>query len=99
VPRGAKGHEQHGHRYAVVLQSDEFWPLSTVVIAPTSQSAHPREYRPFVSVRDHRTVVLVDQLGASDLSRFGNPVGRVSEPELSEIDSAVILFLGLSERL
>lgn len=34
--RVAKGHEQQGQRYAVVLQTNEFHWLNTVVVAPTS---------------------------------------------------------------
>ena len=97
--REARGHEQRGRRFAVVLQSEEFWPASTLVVAPTSTTAQFREYRPSISIRDERTAVLVDQLSTFDLSRFGDRVGHVSEPELTEIDGAIVLFLGLSERL
>ena len=97
--REARGHEQRGPRLAVVLQAEEFWPTSTLVVAPTSMSAQRREYRPQVRISNERTSVLVDHISTFDLSRFGEFVGRVSEPELAEIDSAVILFLGLSERL
>ena len=48
VPRGTRGHEQRGARYAVIVQADEFLDLSTVLIAPTSTSA-----RRTVSARDH----------------------------------------------
>jgi mRNA interferase MazF len=98
APRGGRGHEQSGPRYAVVLQAEEFWPASTLVVAPTSTSAQPRSFRPVVSLRDRKTTVLVDQMGASDVSRFGERVGRVPEDDLAEIDEAVIRFLGLSAR-
>ena len=97
--REARGHEQRGRRLAVVLQSEEFWPTSTLVVAPTSTSAQFREYRPRISIRNEQTTVLVDQLSTFDLSRFGEQIGRVSKPELAEIDGAIVLFLGLSERL
>ncbi|TAM87040.1 MAG: type II toxin-antitoxin system PemK/MazF family toxin, partial [Jatrophihabitans sp.] len=35
APRDARGHAQHGRRYAVVVQSDQL-PLSTWLVAPTS---------------------------------------------------------------
>ena len=97
--RKLRGHEQRGSRYAVVVQSEDYWPTSTLVVVPTSQSAQTREYRPLVEVRASKTTALVDQMGAADISRFGEHVGSVSAAELDEIDSAIILFLGLSARL
>ena len=41
APRGARGHEQRGARFAVVVQADEFLDLSTVLVSPTSASAQP----------------------------------------------------------
>ena len=96
APRDARGHEQRGRRFAVVLQAGEFWPASTLIAAPTSTSARSKAYRPEISVHDERTIVLVDQLGAFDLGRFGDRVGRVSGRELARIDSALRRFLGLA---
>ena len=45
-PRGAKGHEQKGRRYAVVVQSAAFDWLATVLVAPTSTGAQPAIFRP-----------------------------------------------------
>jgi mRNA interferase MazF len=98
APRGARGHEQSGSRYAIVLQAGEFWPASTVVVVPTSRSAPPRRFRPLVTIRAGKTTVLVDQIAAFDVSRFGEHVESVSEASLAEIDQAVIRFLGLSGR-
>src|SRR5882672_7954745 len=39
--RGARGREQRGARYAVIVQADEFLELSTTLVAPTSASARP----------------------------------------------------------
>ena len=47
VPKGV-GHEQHGERYGVVVQSDVMLPRSVVVVAPTSRSAKPASFRPEV---------------------------------------------------
>ena len=44
--RAARGDEQRGARYAVVVQADEFLGLSTVLVAPTSASAAPTSFRP-----------------------------------------------------
>jgi mRNA-degrading endonuclease toxin of MazEF toxin-antitoxin module len=50
VPRGARGREQSGVRYAVVVQADELLALSTVLVSPTSTSAPPRSFRPTIDV-------------------------------------------------
>ncbi|MDP5184227.1 type II toxin-antitoxin system PemK/MazF family toxin [Blastococcus sp. BMG 814] len=49
APREARGHEQAGSRYAVVVQSDQL-PLSTWMVAPTSTSARPATFRPEVEI-------------------------------------------------
>jgi mRNA interferase MazF len=97
APRNARGHEQKGRRYAVVVQADEVWPASTVIVAPTSTSAPPRFYRPTIRIGKTRTTVMVDQLGAYDLSRFGDSIGSVSRRELGEIEQALVDVLGLGE--
>ncbi|HEX8157242.1 MAG TPA: type II toxin-antitoxin system PemK/MazF family toxin [Solirubrobacteraceae bacterium] len=42
----ARGHEQHGARYAVVVQADELLGLSTVLVSPTSTRARAATFRP-----------------------------------------------------
>jgi mRNA interferase MazF len=96
VPRGTRGHEQAGRRYAVVLQADELAPLSTVIVAPTSMSAPPRRFRPEIEVRGTRTRVLVEQLRAVDRSRLGPIVGTLGRRELEDVDGALIAVLGLT---
>ena len=44
APRGAQGHEQDGLRPAVVIQSADL-PLSTAVVAPTTNGRMPRSFR------------------------------------------------------
>jgi mRNA interferase MazF len=48
--RGARGHEQRGARYAVVVQADEFVDLSTTLVAPTSASALAATFRPTIAL-------------------------------------------------
>jgi len=48
----ARGREQHGRRYAVIVQTDFLSELSTVVVAPTSTSALPTVFRPAVEAGD-----------------------------------------------
>jgi mRNA interferase MazF len=94
VPKGI-GHEQHGERYGVVVQSDVMLPRSVVVIAPTSRSAKPASFRPEVGVAGDLTRVLVEQLGAVDVQRLGRRVGRLTAEEIWSVDDALVVVLGL----
>jgi mRNA interferase MazF len=94
-PRERRGHEQSGRRYAVVVQGNELVALSTVVVVPTSTEAVSSAFRPEVELAGRRTRVLVDQVGAFDVSRFGRRVGRLAHSELREVDEALQLVLGL----
>jgi mRNA interferase MazF len=86
APRDTVGHEQQGRRYAVVLQSDDL-NLSTVIVAPTSTSAHPYVFRPEVTVRGEQTRLMLDQLRAIDVEKaIGERVGRLSPHEMSEVN-------------
>lgn len=93
-PRGVVGHEQHGARYAVALQSDDL-PLSTLIVAPTSASAAPARFRPEITVRGATTRVLVEQLTAVDPQRLGARVGTLSGEELADVAGAVRRVLSL----
>ena len=94
LPKGT-GHEQHGRRYGVVVQADEFLPRSVVVIAPTSLSAKPASFRPGIEVANRGIRVLVEQIGAVDSGRLGDLVGHVSPEEQWGIDDALGTVLGL----
>lgn len=94
APRGTRGGEQQGSRYAVVLQSDDLL-LSTTLVAPTSRSAPPRGFRPTITISNDSTQVLVEQTTAVDPTRLGELVGHVSREELKEIDTALRLVLEL----
>ena len=94
APRDARGHEQSGARYAVVVQSDDL-PLSTLLVAPTSSSARPSSFRPIISIGDQHTRVLVEQMAAVDPGRLGRLVGRVGRSELTAIGDAMRLVLEL----
>jgi len=94
-PRRARGHEQLGERFAVVLQADELAALSTVIVAPTSTSAPPQPFRAEIRIGGQRTRVLLEQIAAVDHSRLGNPVGSISRSELEDVDLALRAVLGL----
>jgi mRNA interferase MazF len=93
-PRGVRGHEQTGTRYAVVVQSDEL-PLSTWLVAPTSTSARAASFRPEVDLAGQATRVLVEQTAAVDPSRLGEHIGQLSHDELRQVDAALRLVLNL----
>jgi mRNA interferase MazF len=93
--RGARGSEQRGARFAVVLQTDELLALSTVLVAPTSLSAPPRSFRPTIELRGQTTRVLVEQTTAVTADRLGDSVGRLSADEIGTLDEALTVVLGL----
>jgi mRNA interferase MazF len=94
-PRGRRGSEQAGHRFAVVVQADELLALSTVLVAPTSRSAPPRSFRPAIMIAGQSTRVLVEQTTAVMPDRLGDSAGRLSSRELRDVDTALALVLGL----
>ncbi len=93
--RRRAGREQHGPRYAVLVQADELLGLSTVLVAPTSRSALPASFRPEVEVAAERTRVMVEQMRALDAERLDDFAGRLSAEEMREVDDALSLTLAL----
>jgi mRNA interferase MazF len=94
-PRAARGHEQRGARYAIIVQADEFLGLSTTLVAPTSISARPASFRPTISLDGTDTRVLVEQTSVVDPQRLGAPAGRLQADELRAVDDALMLVLGI----
>lgn len=94
APRGSRGHEQSGSRYAVVVQSDHL-PLSTWLVAPTSTSARAASFRPEVEIGGKTTRVLAEQTAAVDSQRLGKSVGILSLDEMRRIDAAMRIVLDL----
>lgn len=93
--RRARGHEQRGARYAVIVQADEFLDLSTTLVAPTSTSALPASFRPPITLDGRETRVLVEQTTVVDPQRLGRSAGRLDASELRAVDDALTLILGL----
>jgi mRNA interferase MazF len=90
-----RGHEQHGSRYAVLVQADELLGLSTVLVAPTSRSARAASFRPEVEIAGERTRVMVEQLRALDLRRLDDLEGHLSANEMRGVDEALTLVLAV----
>lgn len=95
APRRARGHEQRGARYGVVVQADEFLGLSTVIVAPTSASARAASFRPPVTIDNTETRILVEQIAVVDPERLGTSAGRLDVTELRAVDDALGLILGI----
>jgi mRNA interferase MazF len=94
APRGTRGSEQRGARYAVIVQSEDLL-LSTVLVAPTSRSAAARIFRPTITIGGEQTRVLTEQTAAVAPEPLGKLAGHVSVTERQEIDAALRLALGL----
>jgi mRNA interferase MazF len=95
APRGVRGREQTGARFAVVVQADAFVGLSTVLVAPTSTRARPASFRPAIGLGGAITRVLVEQTTVVDPERLGRSAGRLDASELRAVDEALALLLGL----
>lgn len=94
APRDARGHEQRGACYAVIVQADEFLDLSTVLVSPTSTRARPASFRPTITLEGEETRVLVEQTSVVDPQRLGRSAGRLDASELRSVDEALLLVLG-----
>jgi mRNA interferase MazF len=94
VPRDAKGREQRGNRFAVVVQSD-LLPLSTLLVAPTSTSARPTSFRPEVEINGKTTYVLAEQAVAVQPERLGRVVAHLSPDEITAVNAALRTVLDL----
>ena len=94
-PRGARGREQRGSRFGVVVQADELLGLSTVLVAPTSRRALATSFRPVVRIDGAQTRVLLEQTGAVDPARLGRSAGRLDAGELDALDEALARVFGL----
>jgi len=91
----AVGHEQRGRRFGIVVQSDSFLPRSVVLVAPTSRSARPASFRPEIEIDSTPTRVLVEQVGAVDVTRLGDLAGHLSPQEQWGVDAALLTVFGL----
>ncbi|HET7417543.1 MAG TPA: type II toxin-antitoxin system PemK/MazF family toxin [Solirubrobacterales bacterium] len=95
LPKGG-GREQHGPRYAVVVQADAMLGLSTALVAPTSRSVLAASFRPEVAVGGELTRVMVEQMRALDVRRLETFAGRLSPEEMRDVDEALSLVLALA---
>lgn len=95
APTRARGREQRGARYAIVVQADDLLGLSTVLVAPTSASARAATFRPTIELFGTQTRVLVEQTTVVDPRRLGGSAGRLDAAEIEAVDQALRLLLAL----
>lgn len=90
----ARGHEQHGQRLAVIIQTHRF-ASSIVTVAMTSTKAGEAIYRPEFELDGVKSRILTDQIFSVDPARLGEFRGSLEGPELADLDRALLLKLGL----
>ncbi|MDA3647614.1 type II toxin-antitoxin system PemK/MazF family toxin [Saccharopolyspora indica] len=91
---GARGHEQQGRRYAVIIQSNRF-ATSTITVALTSTRAAEAIYRPEIELNGTKTRILTDQVYSVTSDRLGDFKGSLDASELADLDRALLLRFGL----
>jgi mRNA interferase MazF len=94
LPR-RRGHVQHGHRYAVVVQADDLLALSTVVVCPTSKSTPPASFHPEIVVGEESTRVMCEMVGAVDVRALGEQIGHLTSDEMRAVEDGLELVLDL----
>lgn len=78
----------------MIIQSDRF-ATSTITVAMTSTSAGPAGYRPEVEFDDTKSRILTDQIYSVSPSRLGEFRGTLEAHEITALDRALMLKLGL----
>lgn len=95
-PRDARGHEQAGERFAVMVLATRYAHLSQWLVVPTSTRAREAGFRPQIEVGGVATLALCDALVAIDPSiRLAEQVDYLSARALAEIDEALLVLLDL----
>lgn len=94
-PLRRSGHQQQGRRFGVIVQANELLPRSVVLVAPTSRSARAASFRPEIEIEGESTLVLVEQVGAVDVTRLGDRVGHATPEQMWGIDEALLTVFGL----
>ena len=103
APSGRVGHEQVGHRPAIVVQTDATdASLPTTMIVPVTSNLSAlrfsHTFRVDPSPQNGLTrpsVLLVFQLRAIDKRRLGNSIGRLEQRHLQQLETEMRRLLGL----
>jgi mRNA interferase MazF len=76
---------------------DVFEAGATWLVAPTSIWRRSTSYRPEVVLNGQVTRVLVEEITAVDPDELGPIVGRLSAQELTQLNAALRIVLGLTD--
>jgi mRNA interferase MazF len=95
LPR-RRGRVQYARRYAVVVQADDLFALSTVIVCPTSTSTPPASFHPQVEIGTEQTRVMCEMVGAVDTRALGEQIAHLTMDELRSVDDALRLVLDLA---
>lgn len=94
-------HEQAGRRPAIIFQTDDLSPLSTIVIIPLTTQSRRAGFTNTVLIpareagQDRDSVALCHQIRALDRRKLIRKIGELGPERLSEIEIAVVFVLGL----
>jgi len=98
-PKG--DHEQAGRRPAVIFQTDDLSPLSTVVVIPLTTQIRRAGAANTVWIpareagQDQDSVALCHQIRALDRRKLVHKIGELAPERLSEIEASVLFVLGI----
>jgi mRNA interferase MazF len=88
-------------RLALVLQSDGYSELSTVVLALFTTETAGAALRPLIEPSDvnglrQRSELMVDILVTTRREKVGEVLGRLAPADMARAERAVLLFLGFA---
>ena len=87
-------------RPSLIVQSDIFEKLDSVVVCPlTSFAAGVRTRPPLEAASENglkgRSFVMVDKIMTVRRERLGRRIGTLSDADLARVEEALVFFLGL----
>jgi mRNA interferase MazF len=89
-------------RPVVVLQDDRFEYTASITVCPlTTNPADAPLLRPSLSPTDSNGLkspcrLMVDKIATMPRAKLGIRLGRLDDPDISRLDRAVLVFLGLA---
>jgi mRNA interferase MazF len=95
------GHEQAGRRPAIIFQTDDLSPLSTVIVIPFTTQTRRAGVANTVWIpareagQEQDSVALCHQIRALDRRKLVHKIGELAPERLSEIEASVLFVLGI----
>ena len=100
--RGVVGSEQGGIRPVVILQNNigNKYSPTTIVAIVTSKAkknlpTHVNLYKNDINGLDRDSMILLEQLKTIDKSRIKDKLGKLSEEEIIEVNSALMISVAI----